>query len=71
MTVATVMTVKAYSAILREFTFVDARFVVVEVEVLRRCRLVSLMHVSDRLTDLSQKGNKHQNYESKSKHHYL
>jgi hypothetical protein len=61
MTVTTVMAVKANFTTLGEFTFIDVRFVVLKIEMLLRCGLVRLMHVSDRLTNLSQNGKEHQN----------
>ncbi|RUO80865.1 hypothetical protein CWI84_04575 [Idiomarina tyrosinivorans] len=60
MTVTAVVTVKADFATFRQATFVDAGFVMLKIEVLCRRGLVRLMHVSNRLTDLSQNSNKHQ-----------
>ena len=60
MTMATVVTIKTNLTTTREIAFIDMGFVVFEIEVLLERRLMGLMHVSDRLTDLSQNSNKHQ-----------
>lgn len=64
MAVTAVMTVEVHFATLRKFTLANMRFFMIEVEVLLRNGLVRLVHIGDRLTYLSQNGNKHQNYES-------
>ena len=56
MTMATVVTIKTNLTTTREIAFIDMGFVVFEIEVLLERRLMGLMHVSDRLTDLSQNG---------------
>ena len=60
MAVTAMMVVKADFATFREIALIDVRFVMLKIEVLLRRGLVRLMHVSNRLTDLSQNGSKHQ-----------
>ncbi|MBJ7266455.1 MULTISPECIES: hypothetical protein [Idiomarina] len=60
MAVTAVMAVKADFATFREVSLIDVRFVMLKIEVLLRRGLVRLMHISNRLTDLSQNSNKHQ-----------
>ena len=61
MTMATVVTIKTNLTTTREIAFIDMGFVVFEIEVLLERRLMGLMHVSDRLTDLSQNGKLYKN----------
>ncbi|HAE90124.1 MAG TPA: hypothetical protein DCR58_04760 [Idiomarina baltica] len=61
MTMATVVTIKTNLTTTREIAFIDMGFVVFEIEVLLERRLMGLMHVSDRLTDLSQNGKQYKN----------
>ncbi|EAQ32960.1 hypothetical protein [Idiomarina baltica] len=58
---ATVVTIKTNLTTTREIAFIDMGFVVFEIEVLLERRLMGLMHVSDRLTDLSQNGKQYKN----------
>ncbi|MDX1526247.1 MAG: hypothetical protein R3273_08390 [Pseudidiomarina maritima] len=60
MAVTAMVAIKADFSIFRKTTFVDVGFVMLKIEVLLRRGLVRLMHVSNRLTDLSQNSNKHQ-----------
>ena len=61
MTMATVVTIKTNLTTTREIAFIDMGFVVFEIEVLLERRLMGLMHVSDRLTDLRQNGKQYKN----------
>jgi hypothetical protein len=60
MAVTAMVAIKADFSTFRKTTFVDVGFVMLKIEVLLRRGLVRLMHVSNRLTDLSQNSNKHQ-----------